>query len=166
MAWIVGLATAASLVGSAFLERDSLHGQIETLLNERGHAIESLLNAMNLEQESETMRSVHDGLVVGLPDALDAQVLEDQIRAKAVEAGLQIESLEIAPRRQREFYGQHAVRLVATGSTSAAHALLNKVLHLPPIRRIDAFSLEQTNDETATGQRLELDLHAYDYNAP
>jgi Tfp pilus assembly protein PilO len=166
VAWIVGLAAAASLLAPVLLERDALLGEIQTLLNERGHAIESMLNAMNLEQEIERMKSMHDRLVASLPDAIDAQVLEDQIRDEAVEAGLQIESLEIAPRQQREFYGQHAVRLVATGPANAAHALLGKILLVPPIRRIDTFSLEQTSDERATGERLELDLHAYDYNAP
>jgi hypothetical protein len=44
--------------------------------------------------------------------------------------------------------------------------MLTTVLYAPPVRRINAFSLQRMKDESAALLRLELELHAYEYRAP
>ncbi len=163
-AWVVGIAASASLVVPAILQRDTLQREVQTLWYEHSHALASTVNAAALAEQIEYMISMDADLAASLPDAAGEDALLKQIRAEAAAAELQVESLEIAPRRAHEFYGDRAVRLVAIGPTQGAHAMLATVLSAPPLRRIDTVSLERTKRESLTLVRLELDFQAYDYN--
>lgn len=161
--WTVGFAAGASLIVPSYREHDQLRGEVETLWVEHAYAVEYTVNATALTQQTEAMKAMHEGLAARLPDAIDEQALRSRIYSAATSAGLQVDSLEIAPRQLREFYAQRAVRLVAFGQSQAIHAMLLEILHTPPLSRISALSLERTKDEPATVLRLELDLNSFDY---
>lgn len=166
VAWVLGLAAAASLVVPALIERDQLRSEVETRWTEHAYALGYTVNATALAEQTRAMQSMHEQLATRLPDDIDAESLRGQMRAEAAAAGLSIDSLEIEPRQLREFYGQRAVRLVARADAPAVHAMLSQILHTAPLRRAESFSLERTQDDSVPVLRFELVLHAYDNKAP